>query len=263
MFMMIQENHQNVQEKNMLNAASLVLDHQNLKNNFTKSTFGCGSLSPVSFNSAFNLFKQKQNNSAMFPNGIANQKVTNLCPSVTNSNGKHVTKNVSDDEINNIENRDMNEMSETYDDYEIMNEENESDSSSSYYHESKLYNKMFYHQNQISTLKCKYFESPISQSQIQYDCTAPIARNTPENNEVREIEYRLSKVASFTVDGKELICLPQAFEMFLKNLVGGLHTVYTKLKRLDIVPIVCNVEQVRHLMKFQFSMSYLILKLLG
>jgi len=31
----------------------------------------------------------------------------------------------------------------------------------------------------------------------------------------------------------------------LKHLVGGLHTVYTKLKRLDITPIVCNVEQVR------------------
>ncbi|XP_070391680.1 dachshund homolog 1-like [Dermacentor albipictus] len=37
----------------------------------------------------------------------------------------------------------------------------------------------------------------------------------------------------------------QAFELFLKHLVGGLHTVYTKLKRLGISPIVCNVEQVR------------------
>lgn len=35
--------------------------------------------------------------------------------------------------------------------------------------------------------------------------------------------------------------------MFLKNLVGGLHTVYTKLKRLEITPRVCNVEQVRAL----------------
>jgi len=47
------------------------------------------------------------------------------------------------------------------------------------------------------------------------------------------------------VEGRELICLPQAFELFLKHLVGGLHTVYTKLKRLDITPVVCNVEQVR------------------
>jgi len=50
---------------------------------------------------------------------------------------------------------------------------------------------------------------------------------------------------SLQVDGRELICLPQAFELFLKHLVGGLHTVYTKLKRLDITPVVCNVEQVR------------------
>ncbi|KAM3869028.1 dachshund homolog 2-like [Diretmus argenteus] len=53
------------------------------------------------------------------------------------------------------------------------------------------------------------------------------------------------KVASFTVGGVELMCLPQVFDLFLKHLVGGLHTVYTKLKRLDISPVVCTVEQVR------------------
>ena len=42
-----------------------------------------------------------------------------------------------------------------------------------------------------------------------------------------------------------MLCLPQAFELFLKQLVGGLHTVYTKCKRLDIIPVICNVEQVR------------------
>ncbi|XP_077518387.1 uncharacterized protein LOC144128672 isoform X3 [Amblyomma americanum] len=59
------------------------------------------------------------------------------------------------------------------------------------------------------------------------------------------IDYRGAKVAAFLVNGDYLLCLPQAFELFLKHLVGGLHTVYTKLKRLDITPIVCNVEQVR------------------
>ena len=73
----------------------------------------------------------------------------------------------------------------------------------------------------------------------------PPAHSSAENNTCRLIEYRGVKVAAFTVDGRELICLPQAFELFLKHLVGGLHTVYTKLKRLDVVPIVCNVEQVR------------------
>uniref|UniRef100_A0A4W5PWD3 SKI/SNO/DAC domain-containing protein n=1 Tax=Hucho hucho TaxID=62062 RepID=A0A4W5PWD3_9TELE len=54
------------------------------------------------------------------------------------------------------------------------------------------------------------------------------------------------KIASFSVGGQdELICLPQVFDLFLKHLVGGLHTVYTKLKRLDICPVVCTVEQVR------------------
>jgi hypothetical protein len=73
----------------------------------------------------------------------------------------------------------------------------------------------------------------------------PAITCSPENNVCKLIDYRGAKVAAFMVDGRELICLPQAFEVFLKHLVGGLHTVYTKLKRLDVIPIVCNVEQVR------------------
>ncbi|KRZ70308.1 Dachshund -like protein 1, partial [Trichinella papuae] len=65
--------------------------------------------------------------------------------------------------------------------------------------------------------------------------------------EAQLIEYRGQKVAAFRTDLGTLICLPQAYELFLKHLVGGLHTVYTKLKRLDVTPIVCNVEQVRAL----------------
>uniref|UniRef100_A0A3P8RZU2 SKI/SNO/DAC domain-containing protein n=1 Tax=Amphiprion percula TaxID=161767 RepID=A0A3P8RZU2_AMPPE len=57
--------------------------------------------------------------------------------------------------------------------------------------------------------------------------------------ECRMVEVHGLKVASFTVNGAELICLPQVFDLFLKHLVGGLHTVYTKLKRLDIRPVVC------------------------
>ncbi|RUS84215.1 hypothetical protein EGW08_008019 [Elysia chlorotica] len=77
-----------------------------------------------------------------------------------------------------------------------------------------------------------------------YSSPPPLACN-PEHNVCKLIEYRGAQVAAFMVDGRELICLPQAFELFLKHLVGGLHTVYTKLKRLEITPIVCNVEQVR------------------
>ncbi|XP_039187643.1 dachshund homolog 2 isoform X7 [Crotalus tigris] len=64
-------------------------------------------------------------------------------------------------------------------------------------------------------------------------------------NECKMVDLHGVKVASFVVDGQELICLPQVFDLFLKHLVGGLHTVYTKLKRLDIAPVVCTVEQVR------------------
>ncbi|XP_051994165.1 dachshund homolog 2-like isoform X3 [Xyrauchen texanus] len=64
-------------------------------------------------------------------------------------------------------------------------------------------------------------------------------------NECKIVEVHGVKVAAFNVDGQELICLPQVFDLFLKHLVGGLHTVYTKLKRLDINPVVCTVEQVR------------------
>ncbi|XP_063794455.1 dachshund homolog 2 isoform X2 [Pseudophryne corroboree] len=65
------------------------------------------------------------------------------------------------------------------------------------------------------------------------------------SSECRMVELHGVRVASFLLGGQELICLPQVFELFLKHLVGGLHTVYTKLKRLDITPVVCTVEQVR------------------
>ncbi|KAM3862552.1 dachshund c [Diretmus argenteus] len=77
-----------------------------------------------------------------------------------------------------------------------------------------------------------------------YATPSPV-ENTPQNNECKLVEVKGAKLASFTVRDTELICLPQAFDLFLKHLVGGLHTVYTKLKRLDITPVVCNVEQVR------------------
>ncbi|XP_061595245.1 dachshund a [Cololabis saira] len=71
--------------------------------------------------------------------------------------------------------------------------------------------------------------------------------SSPSSSDCRLVDVQGASVASFTVDGAELICLPQVFELFLKHLVGGLHTVYTKLKRLDIRPAVCTVEQVRAL----------------
>ncbi|KAF4521205.1 hypothetical protein B566_EDAN010744 [Ephemera danica] len=78
-----------------------------------------------------------------------------------------------------------------------------------------------------------------------YNSPPPIPTTDPTANECKLVDYRGQKVAAFIITGETMLCLPQAFELFLKHLVGGLHTVYTKLKRLDIVPLVCNVEQVR------------------
>lgn len=78
-----------------------------------------------------------------------------------------------------------------------------------------------------------------------YNSPPPISSSDPAANECKLVDYRGQKVAAFIISGETMLCLPQAFELFLKHLVGGLHTVYTKLKRLDIVPLVCNVEQVR------------------
>ncbi|XP_019898877.2 dachshund b isoform X2 [Esox lucius] len=73
-----------------------------------------------------------------------------------------------------------------------------------------------------------------------------ISTTTTTPSDCRMVDVHGVKVASFNVAGQEeLICLPQVYELFLKHLVGGLHTVYTKLKRLDIYPVVCTVEQVR------------------
>ncbi|KAI3388716.1 hypothetical protein SNEBB_011054 [Seison nebaliae] len=109
-------------------------------------------------------------------------------------------------------------------------------------------NKQFYQLNKMIKPENNLINiNPELQQTIimsQYD-SPPVARNVPENNQVRLMTYKNEKIATFIVDGQDMMCLPQAFELFLKNLVGGLHTVYTKLKRLEITPVVCNVEQVR------------------
>ncbi|TRY81277.1 hypothetical protein DNTS_012114 [Danionella cerebrum] len=89
-----------------------------------------------------------------------------------------------------------------------------------------------------------FFSSAVESPQVinSLSATLPCSAAT---NECKIVEVHGVKVASFSVDGQELICLPQVFDLFLKHLVGGLHTVYTKLKRLDINPVVCTVEQVR------------------
>ncbi|MCP9258947.1 Dachshund-like protein 1 [Dirofilaria immitis] len=66
-------------------------------------------------------------------------------------------------------------------------------------------------------------------------------------NNARIYTYRGEKIAGFELQGIRMICLPQAYETFLKNVISGLHTVHSKLKRLQIQLVICNVEQVRAL----------------
>ena len=40
--------------------------------------------------------------------------------------------------------------------------------------------------------------------------------NDPSVNECKIVEYRGEKVAAFMINGKTMLCLPQAFELFLK-----------------------------------------------
>lgn len=101
--------------------------------------------------------------------------------------------------------------------------------------------QMMHHASPLELMAAAHHHGPPR----SYNSPPPISSSDPAANECKLVDYRAQKVAAFIIQGETMLCLPQAFELFLKHLVGGLHTVYTKLKRLDIVPLVCNVEQVR------------------
>lgn len=104
-----------------------------------------------------------------------------------------------------------------------------------------LLNSFMHHASPLDLMAAAHHHVPPR----TYNSPPPISSSDPTANECKLVDYRGQKVAAFIIQGETMLCLPQAFELFLKHLVGGLHTVYTKLKRLDIVPLVCNVEQVR------------------
>lgn len=104
-----------------------------------------------------------------------------------------------------------------------------------------LLNQFMHHASPLDLMAAAHHHAPPR----SYNSPPPISSSDPTANECKLVDYRGQKVAAFIIQGDTMLCLPQAFELFLKHLVGGLHTVYTKLKRLDIVPLVCNVEQVR------------------
>ena len=59
-----------------------------------------------------------------------------------------------------------------------------------------------------------------------YNTQPSFVPSDPTENECKIVEYRGQKVAAFIIGGETMLCLPQAFDLFLKNLVGGLHTGY-------------------------------------
>jgi hypothetical protein len=109
-------------------------------------------------------------------------------------------------------------------------------------HSLGLLNSFMHHASPLDLMAAAHHHGVPPRS---YNSPPPISSSDPAANECKLVDYRGQKVAAFMIQGETMLCLPQAFELFLKHLVGGLHTVYTKLKRLDIVPLVCNVEQVR------------------
>jgi len=87
--------------------------------------------------------------------------------------------------------------------------------------------------------------SDFSRSPSDFSRSPIISPSDPVANDCKIVDFKGEKIASFVINGKTMLCLPQTFDLFLKNLVGGLHTIYCKIKRLEITTIVCNVEQVR------------------
>lgn len=59
-----------------------------------------------------------------------------------------------------------------------------------------------------------------------YNTQPSFIPSDPTENECKIVEYRGQKLAAFIIGGETMLCLPQAFDLFLKNMVGGLHTGY-------------------------------------
>ncbi|CRK86577.1 CLUMA_CG000144, isoform A [Clunio marinus] len=110
------------------------------------------------------------------------------------------------------------------------------------HHSLGLLNSFIHHASPLDLMTAHHHDHPPTRT---YNTQPSFVPADPTENECKIVEYRGQKVAAFIIQGETMLCLPQAFDLFLKNLVGGLHTVHSKLKRLDIVPLVCTVEQIR------------------
>lgn len=94
------------------------------------------------------------------------------------------------------------------------------------HHGLGLLNSFMHHASPLDLMTAHHHEHPPTRT---YNTQPSFVPSDPTENECKIVEYRGQKVAAFIIQGETMLCLPQAFDLFLKNLVGGLHTGYLSI----------------------------------
>lgn len=94
------------------------------------------------------------------------------------------------------------------------------------HHGLGLLNSFMHHASPLDLMTAHHHDHPPTRT---YNTQPSFVPSDPTENECKIVEYRGQKVAAFIIQGETMLCLPQAFDLFLKNLVGGLHTGYLSI----------------------------------
>lgn len=94
------------------------------------------------------------------------------------------------------------------------------------HHGLGLLNQFMHHASPLDLMTAHHHDHPPTRT---YNTQPSFVPSDPTENECKIVEYRGQKVAAFIIQGETMLCLPQAFDLFLKNLVGGLHTGYLSI----------------------------------
>lgn len=100
------------------------------------------------------------------------------------------------------------------------------------HHGLGLLNSFMHHASPLDLMTAHHHDHPPTRT---YNTQPSFVPSDPTENECKIVEYRGQKVAAFIIQGETMLCLPQAFDLFLKNLVGGLHTGYLSISIFAIV----------------------------
>lgn len=90
------------------------------------------------------------------------------------------------------------------------------------HHSLGLLNSFMHHTSPLDLMQAAHHHD--HQPPRTYNNPPSYIPTDPSENECKIVDYRGKKVAAFIIQGETMLCLPQAFDLFLKNLVGGLHT---------------------------------------